>query len=332
MPDTFTPVLTLTQPEVGASDSTWGTKLNADLATLDALFAGTGTGTIIRRDASDNAATVGITVAKAAGNGRWVQFLTGALARWFIGANTTAEGGANAGSDYVVQRYNDAGTLLGTSLSVSRATGQITFETTPQVGANAVRTVANDGDLRTLIGAVGWWVGTGDPAGGFWLTANGRALDRTTYAALFAVTGTTYGAGNGTTTFNIPNVQERVIVGRAETAGSLIPQFNATIIGNTFGEGRHTLTVAEHAQHAHPAFINDQGHNHGTNAWSNAGGSYHTAGGGDFGWGPASNSAAVTGVRVWDGATLDTTGASGSNTPHNNVQPSIVLTPVIRVQ
>ena len=31
----------------------------------------------------------------------------------FIGANTTAEGGANAGSDYVVQRYNDAGTLLG---------------------------------------------------------------------------------------------------------------------------------------------------------------------------------------------------------------------------
>jgi hypothetical protein len=50
MPDTFTPNLTLTQPEVGASADTWGAKLNTDFAVLDALFAPSGAGTVLTRD------------------------------------------------------------------------------------------------------------------------------------------------------------------------------------------------------------------------------------------------------------------------------------------
>jgi hypothetical protein len=50
MPDTFTTNLALTQPEVGASADTWGSKINIDLAVLDALFAATGAGTVLTRD------------------------------------------------------------------------------------------------------------------------------------------------------------------------------------------------------------------------------------------------------------------------------------------
>ena len=51
------------------------------------------------------------------------------------------------------------------------------------------------------------------PAG--WLECNGQAINRTTYAALYAVTGTTYGAGNGSSTFNVPNFENKVLIGRS---------------------------------------------------------------------------------------------------------------------
>jgi hypothetical protein len=47
MPDSSTPNLSLTLPEIGASGDTWGTKLNADLTTLDAIFKADGTGTSV---------------------------------------------------------------------------------------------------------------------------------------------------------------------------------------------------------------------------------------------------------------------------------------------
>lgn len=54
------------------------------------------------------------------------------------------------------------------------------------------------------IGSIIIWTRNFLPAG--YISANGSAVSRTTYAALFNVLGTTFGAGNGTTTFNLPNV------------------------------------------------------------------------------------------------------------------------------
>ncbi|HGH6718284.1 TPA: phage tail protein [Neisseria meningitidis] len=101
-----------------------------------------------------------------------------------------------------------------------------------QIGANNVNTyfynkrsgkylsMRNDGELRydgkrllnaddlsgmVPSGAVLYFAGRTAPAG--WLKANGAAVSRTTYAALFAAIGTTYGAGDGSTTFNLPDLR-----------------------------------------------------------------------------------------------------------------------------
>lgn len=75
------------------------------------------------------------------------------------------------------------------------------------------------------------------PAG--WLAANGAAVSRTTYARLFAAIGTTFGAGDGITTFALPNLNGRVIVGKDTTQS----EFNA--LGKTGGAKTHVLTQAE---------------------------------------------------------------------------------------
>jgi microcystin-dependent protein len=76
-----------------------------------------------------------------------------------------------------------------------------------------LRTLLNDMKTldaqRTPIGTIGLFPVNVSGKGGYenWLFCDGSALSRTTYAALFAVIGTTFGAGNGSTTFNIPNYQ-----------------------------------------------------------------------------------------------------------------------------
>ena len=70
-----------------------------------------------------------------------------------------------------------------------------------------------DTDVAPLIpaGSVIAWSGSSIPSG--WLACDGTAVSRTTYAALFAITSTDYGVGDGSTTFNLPDLSDRVIVG-----------------------------------------------------------------------------------------------------------------------
>lgn len=62
-------------------------------------------------------------------------------------------------------------------------------------------------------GIIFHFAGATAPSG--WLKCDGSAVSRTTYASLFAVIGTDYGAGNGTTTFNVPDMRQRFIIGVA---------------------------------------------------------------------------------------------------------------------
>lgn len=81
------------------------------------------------------------------------------------------------------------------------------------------------------IGAILAFGGATAPAG--WLLCQGQAISRTTYAALFAVIGTAYGAGDGSTTFNLPDPREAALVGAGTNvlnAGS-IAAHNAVSLG-----------------------------------------------------------------------------------------------------
>lgn len=60
------------------------------------------------------------------------------------------------------------------------------------------------------IGSLFYYVGTSDPAGGNWLVCDGRAISRSTYSTLYGVVGTVFGAGDGVSTFNLPNPQSRM--------------------------------------------------------------------------------------------------------------------------
>lgn len=94
-------------------------------------------------------------------------------------------------------------------------------------------------------GTVNLYAGATAPAS--WLMCDGSAVSRTTYSELFTAIGTTYGAGDGTTTFNVPNLSGRVPVG----LDSGNTDYDA--LGETGGSNTHTLTSAEMPSHNHNA-------------------------------------------------------------------------------
>lgn len=104
--------------------------------------------------------------------------------------------------------------------------------------------------LAAPAGAVTAFAGSAAPAG--WLLCDGSAVSRTTYANLFAVTGTTYGAGDGSTTFNLPDLRGRVVAAVDGGAGRIT---SSNTLGAASGTQAHTHTSAAHthtsAAHTH---------------------------------------------------------------------------------
>ena len=95
--------------------------------------------------------------------------------------------------------------------------------------------------------------------GGTWLICDGTAISRTTYSALFSLIGTTYGVGDGSNTFNVPDLRSRSPIGY--NTASLSGRSTRAIAANG-GTETHTLLDAEIPKHTHP--ITDSGHIHAT--------------------------------------------------------------------
>jgi microcystin-dependent protein len=96
-------------------------------------------------------------------------------------------------------------------------------------------------NLNAPAGVISMYGGSTAPSG--WLLCDGSAVSRTTYARLFSAIGTKYGAGNGSTTFNLPNFKGRVPVGLDSSQN----EFNS--LNKKGGEKTHTLTINEMPSH-----------------------------------------------------------------------------------
>lgn len=151
-----------------------------------------------------------------------------------------------------------------------------------------------------------------------YLLEDGSAVSRTTYSALFAAIGTTYGAGNGSTTFNLPDSRGRATVNLSSTDSEF------DVLGEKFGTKAHQLTITEMPSHTH--IQNAHNHNNGgANPYVTAGGSgvnVFAAGGSAFGFRYNTTTPSPN--------TTATNQNTGNNESHNNIQPSIVKRSAIK--
>ncbi|HWK25654.1 MAG TPA: tail fiber protein [Solirubrobacter sp.] len=181
------------------------------------------------------------------------------------------------------------------------------------------------------IGAIEAYAGSTDPVDqdgvSRWLICDGRALSRSTYATLFSRVGTTYGTGDGTTTFNLPDLRGRVVVGVDGAAARLDAD---DTLGASGGAQKHQLTRAQMPTHRHGIPVQSQSMPPGPFAAFVTGlrgsalplpGSPVTST--SFGPVPAPEWGGEEGMLVPDATT---------DQPHNNMQPYQVANWIIRVR
>ncbi len=95
------------------------------------------------------------------------------------------------------------------------------------------------GTTSTMTGKIIVWSSNTIPSG--YLLCDGRAVSRTTYADLFKIIGTTYGAGDGSTTYNLPDMQNKVVISSGSGAS----------VGSSGGQATSSLTSANLPAHTH---------------------------------------------------------------------------------
>mgnify|MGYP003112427384 CR=1 FL=1 len=183
---------------------------------------------------------------------------------------------------------------------------------------NSSGTVALTSDVSASLpsGTIVPYAGSSAPSG--YLLAYGQAVSRSTYSDLFSAIGTTYGVGDGSSTFNLPDLRGRTIAGQDDMGGSSADRLtnqtggvNGDTLGGTGGSETHTLTEAQLAAHTHGA------------------GSYKASfpqGGASDSGGFGNQGSIGTGQLTVTG----TSGSTGSGSAHNNVQPTIILNYIIK--
>lgn len=168
------------------------------------------------------------------------------------------------------------------------------------------------------VGTVLNFAGNIEPEG--YLPCFGQEVSRTVYSELFDVIGTIWGAGNGTTTFNLPSTEGKFEIGWSSTEN----EFND--VGNIGGEKTHTLTSPEMPVHTHVQnphnHIQDE-HSH-SQAWMVAGNTFAGGTGADAG---NTQTGATTATNQPNTATNQN---AGGGEAHNNIPPYGVYYKIIK--
>lgn len=195
--------------------------------------------------------------------------------------------------------------------------------------ANATEVNANFTTLTTAVnelvpaGVVVPFAGNTAPTG--YLFCNGQAVSRFDYPALFTALGTTYGAGDGSTTFNLPDLRGRVPAGQDNMGGTAANRLtsggsgvNGAVLGAVGGAESHTLSVAEMPSHTHIQNAHNHGTLNGINSNNNSGAVFPAM---------SNNNDRASVNTTSTTATNQNTGGGGA---HNNTQPTLVLKYIIK--
>jgi microcystin-dependent protein len=185
------------------------------------------------------------------------------------------------------------------------------------------------------IGTVVPFAGASAPSG--WLLCYGQDISRSTYEVLFDTIGVTYGIGNGSTTFTLPDMRGRVVAGQDDMGGTSANRLtgqsgglDGDTLGAVGGAETHQLATAELPSHSHTGssltISYGGGHTH----------AYYYTTGQIYSGGTVGNVVAGSGSSYSTGYAGDhshsvsgSTGNTGSGNSHNNVQPTIILNYII---
>jgi microcystin-dependent protein len=240
---------------------------------------------------------------------------------------TAAGSGVTVGNGFTQQLYCDATNVVAAGAPFNNATNTLSanlIATTINVSGNSTLTgdvavggsLTQGGGLVMPTGAMLEYAGSAAPTG--WLLCNGAAISRTVYATLFAVLGTAYGAGDGSTTFNLPDRRGKFGVGvdgtytRGSTGGSTTTS-SAGSHSHTGATGSTTLTEAQIPSHTHTGTTSSVGdHQHGYFAPTG------TLGGGIAGSAGGYNITGNATTGAGAHSHTFTTNATGGGTGHNH--------------
>jgi len=160
-----------------------------------------------------------------------------------------------------------------------------------------------------LTGEIKMWGTATAPSG--YLLCNGTAVSRTTYAALFAIYSTTFGSGDGSTTFNLPDFRNRMPIGAGTTYSA----------ASTGGSATTTLSIANLPAHTHANTLSDGGHSHTMTGGLVGSGSQQYISGNAAASG--STDAAFTGITI-------TNASVGSGTAATTISPYLGIYFIIK--
>ena len=265
MPSTYDPLLRLELQATGENATTWGTKTNTNLELLaesiagavNLNVAGSGDYTLSTANGADDEARQAILVLTGTLTGNRNIIVPSSPKNYTVINNTTGA------FTVTLKQSSGSGVVVpqgGPTISVCTSTTCVdSIGATPYTKSFLAATSATA--AQTVLGAVPpgaimEYGGSTAPAG--WLLCDGSAVSRATYAALFAAIGTAYGAGDNSTTFNVPDRRDRFGIGASGTVAR----------GSTGGSttsGGTALTTAQMPSHTHTGTTSTNGdHSHFT--------------------------------------------------------------------